>query len=81
MSKPLEEIATFADCRQALYSPDGKTLATLHEDGTVKVWDIPAARKPILRICGVSLVLWLMVMVGVQLRRPLTCWWFVGKRR
>ena len=28
------------------YSPDGKWLATLHEDGLVRVWDV-AARKPI----------------------------------
>src|SRR5262249_54139193 len=44
-----QELACFPDCQQALYSPDGKTLATAHRDGTIRLWDVPP-RKPLLAI-------------------------------
>jgi WD40 repeat protein len=61
------EMAVFDDCHDAVYSADGKTLATAHEDGTVRVWDLPV-RKPLLSILGTTSVLWLGVLVGLQ------CW-------
>jgi WD40 repeat protein len=70
-----KEIGTFVDCSQALYSPDGKTLATAHSDGTIKVWDIPP-RKPLLRIAGLSVALWLLTIVGLQVLQCLLGWWF-----
>jgi WD40 repeat protein len=73
-----KEIGAFVDCFQALYSPDGKTLATSHGDGTIKVWDIPP-RKPVFQIVGVSLVLWLSVIVGLQIWRRLLGWWLSPK--
>jgi WD40 repeat protein len=65
-----KELACFPDCRQALYSPDGKTLATAHRDGTIRLWDVPP-RKPILAILALSLVLWFALLVGVQLGKRL----------
>jgi WD40 repeat protein len=65
-----KELACFADCRQALYSPDGKTLATAHRDGTIRLWDVPP-RKPILAILALSLVLWFALLVGVRLGKRL----------
>jgi WD40 repeat protein len=61
-----QELACFPDCRQALYSPDGRTLATAHEDGTIRLWDLPP-RKPILSILAASLVLWLALLLGIRL--------------
>jgi WD40 repeat protein len=61
-----QQIAALADCREALYSPDGQSLATVHRGGVIKVWDVPP-RKPVLAIIGTSLFLWLSVLVGVQL--------------
>ncbi len=61
-----QQIAAFTDCWHALYAPDGKTVATAHEDGTIRIWDVPP-RKPVLALFGVSLVLWLAPLVGVQL--------------
>jgi WD40 repeat protein len=60
------QIATFTECGQADCSSDGKTLVTAHEDGTIKLWDIPP-RKPILAILGLSLVLWFALLFGVPL--------------
>jgi WD40 repeat protein len=70
---------SFDDCYQALYSPDGKTLATAHADGTVRLWDVPP-RKPVLAIVGTSLVLWLSVLVGIRLWGRLVRWWFRMRR-
>jgi hypothetical protein len=67
------ELACFDDCIQALYSPDGKTLATAHADGKVRLWDVPP-RKPLLAIAGTSLTMWLFVLVGVQLWVRLLRW-------
>jgi len=67
-----EELATFDDDNDAryspdtLYSPDSKTLATTHEDGTVRIWDVPP-RKPVPAILGMSLVLWLSMLVAIRL--------------
>ena len=58
-----QEIGTIWDCRHALFSADGKTLATCHHDGTVKVWDAPhRANQPrappvCLWLCGFSSLL------------------------
>jgi WD40 repeat protein len=77
-----QELATFHFCRglysPALYSTDGKTLATAHEDGTVKVWDVPP-RKPVWLLVGVTSAFWLTTVVGLQLWRRVVRWWFRGK--
>jgi WD40 repeat protein len=65
-----QELACFKDCQQALYSPDGKTLATAHRDGTIRLWDVPP-RKPLLAIFALSLVLWFALLLGVRLGKRL----------
>ncbi len=60
------ELACFDDCIQTLYSPDGKTLATAHDDGKVRLWDVPP-RKPVLAILLMSLVLWLSGILAIRL--------------
>ncbi len=61
-----KELACFEDCDRVLYSPDSKTLATAHKDGTVRLWDVPP-RKPMLAILGTSLVLWFALLLSIQL--------------
>jgi WD40 repeat protein len=61
-----KELACFDDCDQVLYSPDSKTLATCHNAGAIRLWNVPP-RKPLLAIFVVSLVIWLTVLVGMQL--------------
>jgi WD40 repeat protein len=67
-----QRIATFMDCRDALYSPDGKTLVTAHKDGTIRVWNVPP-RRPVFRIIGVSLGIWLALLVGVNFLARASC--------
>ncbi len=69
-----EELAPFERCHRAAFSPDGKTLATEHCDGTVRLWDLPI-RKPLLADFGFTLALWSALMLGIRLlgwwvRRP-----------
>ena len=33
---------SFANCKKAIFSPDGKTLATLYKDKFVKLWNCPS---------------------------------------
>jgi hypothetical protein len=61
-----EEIASFEDCRETMFSPDSKTLATAHGDGTIRLWDIPP-RRPIWLIIGVSTMLWGVMLTCVKL--------------
>jgi WD40 repeat protein len=75
-----QEIGTFPDCREVIYSPDGKSLVTAYRDGTIKLWPVPP-RKPLLTIVCISLVLWLSVVVGLQLCQRLLNWWFNRKSR
>jgi WD40 repeat protein len=57
------EVARFVDCNEALFSPDSKTLATLQEDGSVQLWDIPA-RSPIWQILVSACFLWLALLLS-----------------
>jgi WD40 repeat protein len=75
----VKQIAHF-EARRALLSPDGKSLATTHENGTIKVWDVPP-RKPVFTTVAGSLVLWLSVIVAIQLWSRLTGWWFGRKAK
>ncbi len=59
------ELAAFDDCTEAYYAPDGKTLVTVDEGGTIKVWDVPP-HPPLLQITVAACVLWLAVVVGLQ---------------
>jgi WD40 repeat protein len=61
-----KELADFEDCHFAVYSADSKLLATAHEDGTVRIWDVPP-RKPLVAILGVSFGLWALVILAITL--------------
>jgi WD40 repeat protein len=69
-----KELAAFEDCEEVLYSPDGQTLATVHSDGVIRLWDVPP-RKPALAILGASVVVWFAVLVGLRLCTRLVRWW------
>jgi WD40 repeat protein len=66
------ELAAFDGSTEAFFSPDSKTLATLQEDGTLRLWDIPG-RTSIWRILSTAVALWLFFFVcfwvGARLRR------------
>jgi WD40 repeat protein len=62
------ELAAFDGCRQALFSPDGKTLAAAYQDGTIRIWDVPP-RKPVGFILGLSAALWTVIVAGAWLLR------------
>jgi hypothetical protein len=53
----------FSKCTEAVFSPDGKTVATLHKDNTLRLWQMPL-RKPAGLILGISANLWLLVLLA-----------------
>ena len=64
-----KQVAAFEGCTRALFSPDGQTLATLHDDGSVRLWD-PSFPPPIWRILGTAVGLWvLLFVIGKAWRR------------
>jgi WD40 repeat protein len=69
-----KQTAAFFQCRRAFYSPDGKTLATLHENGVLKLWALPL-RRPLVISLALSVVSWpppilvLHCVLGLSRRR------------
>jgi WD40 repeat protein len=64
-----QDVAVFVDDRdQPLFSPDGRTIATRHQDGSVKLWDLPI-HKPRAKQLGWSFGLWFVAMGVVCLVR------------
>jgi len=70
-----EEVAAFTRFRQAEFSPDGKTLATLHNDNRIRIWDVPP-RKPLVLPLVVSAVMWLAILLAVRFGRA----WLARRR-
>jgi WD40 repeat protein len=64
-----EEIMTFYDCTDAVFSPDGRTLATVQSDNSVHFWTVPP-RRPI------GLILALTTATGAL---ALLCCWAVKR--
>jgi WD40 repeat protein len=65
-----EEIATFYDCTDAVFSPDGRTLATVQSDNSIHFWTVPP-RRP------VGVILALTTATGAL---ALLCCWAVKRR-
>jgi hypothetical protein len=63
MQRSCRELCAFEDCKEAVFSPDGASLATLHCDKTIKLWNLPV-RKPLARILAVAAQIYLL---GVSL--------------
>lgn len=65
------ELGAFHGCADpygsttVLFSPDSKTLATLQEDGTMRLWDVPP-RARIWQILGSAIVLWSFTYVSAN---------------
>jgi hypothetical protein len=60
--------AAFFECRQALFSPDGKTLATMHDNSIMKFWDVPL-RKPLGTVLACTSISWLAAVLVWRLIR------------
>jgi WD40 repeat protein len=67
-----KQSAAFFQCRRAFFSPDGKTLATLHENGVLKLWALPL-RRPVVTSLALAFACWLPPI--------LIFWCVVGLRR
>ena len=69
-------LVTLRKCKETLFSPDSKSLATSYDDGTVRIWDVPP-RKPLGTLFAASLGSWLGILfVWRRLRSPQSGpWW------
>ena len=72
------EIAQFDDSTEVLFSPDSKSLATLQQDGTMHLWDLPT-RTVFWKAVSWAAALWLLLILGclawgrlrkIKLKRP-----------
>jgi hypothetical protein len=61
-----KEIIAFRECTEGRFSPDGQVLATVHKGGIVKLWHVPF-RKPLQRVLGLSVLIWLGVVLSAWL--------------
>jgi WD40 repeat protein len=69
-----EEIMTFRDCNRAIFSPDGRTLATLHGDQRLHLWTVPAPR-PYGPILALTTATWgLILFACCRVRRRFQRW-------
>ncbi len=59
-----DEVAAIRDGMQALFAPDGQSVAVLHTDGRVAIWDLPP-RAPWLRILGWAGLCWAALVLPV----------------
>jgi WD40 repeat protein len=53
-----KQTAAFFQCRRAFFSPDGKTLASLHENGVLKLWALPLQRPMVVSL-ALTVICWL----------------------
>jgi hypothetical protein len=53
----LIESLTVAECHQAVFSPDGKVMATFHQSQTVQLWRLPF-RRPVWVMLAWALPCW-----------------------
>lgn len=59
-----QELLAFEECVKGAFSSDGKTLATLHFDNTIRLWNLPI-RKPLGRILGQAFGVWLLFVAVI----------------
>jgi WD40 repeat protein len=57
--------AAFFQCRYAYFSPDAKTLATVHSNGIIKLWTLPLSR-PLVTDLALSGIVWLVLVLVWQ---------------
>ena len=67
------EVMAFPHCSQASFSPDGQLIATVTEDGTIRIW--PAQPTKSLALLAALLAIWLAEVIGtyVLTRRLAAC--------
>jgi WD40 repeat protein len=68
-----QELAIFERCQNALFSADGRLLATRH-DSDIRIWNLPI-RKPLTPILF-ALMLWLALLACFRIIR----WWIASPR-
>jgi WD40 repeat protein len=63
-----------------LFSPNSKTLATLQDDGTVRMWDVPP-RTRIWQILGSAIAFWMFVTMSAHILKKMRQGKVDGERR
>jgi WD40 repeat protein len=70
------EIGVFHGCvdidrsSTVLFSPNSKTLATLQDDGIVRLWDVPPSTR-IWQILGSAITFWMFVIMSAHIVKKL----------
>ncbi len=74
-----DELLELPECKDILYSPDGRRLAAVDDKGRISIWDVPP-RRPWGTIALTAFVLWGACLLMFNLRWVYRQTWSLGTR-